>query len=979
MTGRPEREIAALRAQLQGERGPRLWRSLEEIAESPAFARVLGAEFGGFALPEAGRRDVLRAMAASILLAGLPGCGKGPPDAVLPRVADPADDPPPDRPRQYATAVTFEGFARPVLATTYAGRPVKLEGNPDHPASRGATDAFTQAAVLELYDPDRSQSPTLLGKESGWDQAVQAMVTARRDWLRNGGEGVRLLVEPTTSPTFRRQIEALRQQLPQLRLHAFEPVGKERREAAARLAFGRPLALRYALEHAAVVVSLEDDLLGPGPAQVDHALGWSARRRGGHDAGAEAIRLHVAESTPTLTGAMADTRRIVPSARIPALVAVLAAALGRDGAPAAPELSADERGFVSSWASELRAHRGEALLAVGAHQPPEVQALALRVNAQLGQLGRTLLASEPVVWPGAEAAGTLQELVADMAAGRVQALVVLGANPAYTAPGDLDFTAALQKVPWRLHAGLHRDETAGFCHWHLPLAHPLESWSDARTVDGTATILQPTVRPLFGGRSVHEVVALLAGDPWARDREIVRATWRDRLDDDAWRAALRQGFVPGTAAAPVGDLAPSPAPIGLPPAGGDRGLEVVIRPDPSIWDGRFANCAWLQELPKPLTKLTWDNVLLVSPALAAERGLATGDVARITLGDRELRGPVWVQPGQAAHTVTAHLGYGRKRIGRVGQGIGYDAYAFRASTKPWLGTGAEIAATGDRHELATTQPHHRMDEYRPVRLVAPGKALEARPEEENQASLYPDWDYPEIAWAMVIDLDLCIGCNACVLACQAENNVPSVGKHEIGMGREMHWLRVDAYHDGDPLDPSFYFQPVPCMHCEKAPCEVGCPVNAAVHTPDGLNAQVYNRCVGTRTCSSYCPYKVRRFNWFEYAKPAEPIVAAHYNPEVTVRARGVMEKCTYCIQRIARARIDAALEDRPLKGSDVITACAAVCPTTAIRFGDRNDGASEVARAQKSPRHYGLLEELGVRPRTTYLARIADQGEKGEG
>ncbi|OPH15912.1 hypothetical protein FE88_16555 [Azospirillum brasilense] len=970
MSARPlPPDLAETAARLRAGGGRRFWRILEQVAESAPFHRYLAEEFPGLALPETGRREVLRAMAASILLAGLTGCGK---EEAVPYVVQP-ELAVPGRPRFYATAVPFEGFVQPVLAETHEGRPTRLDGNADHPLARGsvnptALDAYSQAAVLEFYDPDRSQTPRHLDRPATWDAFAAAVAAQRADWQADGGRGVRLLTGAITSPTLLRHIDALRHQFPELRWHVHEAIGSERREEGTQLAFGRPLAVHPRLDRADVVVSLGDDLLGTGPAQLRNAFGWAARRMQGRLPD-NLPRLMVAEATPTTTGAVAAERVPVEAARLPLLVHVLARALSVPGAAGEMTLTERERVWVDEAIKLLRGHGDRALVTAGTELPPEAQATTHRINAALrtGAVAYTA--------PVTASAEPLADLVRAMDGGEVRALLMLDVNPAYTAPADLGFAEACERVPFRLHAGLHADETAALCHWHAPMAHALESWGDGRAVDGTATILQPTIRPIFGGRSLVEITAMLAGDPFAGAQALVRDTWRDRLaDDTAWRRMLHQGFVEGTTEAPV-EVSPVSGSIAAPPEPGS-GLELTLRPDPCLWDGRRANVAWLQELPKPISKISWDSHAAVSPALARQRDLKDGDIVELGIGGRMLRAPVLVQPGQAERSVTLFLGNGRRRAGRVGDGVGVDAYALRGSGAPWTATGLELRKTGERRPLVTTQPHHEIAEAEPIRVVTPDSPT-LKPIEETPPSLYPDWSYPQNAWAMAIDTDLCIGCNACVIACQAENNVPPVGREQVAMGREMLWLRVDSYYDGAPEDPRIHFLPVPCMHCEKAPCEVGCPVNATVHSPDGINEQVYNRCIGTRTCSSYCPYKVRRFNFFEYGQIAADQQGLQYNPDVTVRARGVMEKCTYCVQRIARARQDAKRDGRDPAAIEVRTACQAACPTGVIAFGDKNRPGSAVAKARKDGRAYALLEEIGTRPRTTYLARIGPAQSHG--
>jgi molybdopterin-containing oxidoreductase family iron-sulfur binding subunit len=528
---------------------------------------------------------------------------------------------------------------------------------------------------------------------------------------------------------------------------------------------------------------------------------------------------------------------------------------------------------------------------------------------------------------------------------------------------------------------LHRDETSQDCTWHVPLSHPLESFGDARAVDGTITILQPVIAPLYTSGSVHQIADMLLGVPDPSIDAAVRVTWRATFGNDfeeRWAHALRDGFIAGTDAKPMAVAAKAPASPTENTT--SEGLEVVFHPDPTVWDGRFSNIAWLQELPKPLTKITWDNVVAISPPLAAEHKLSNGDRVELTVGKRAVRGATWIVPGQAPNTVAISFGYGRRAGGDVGAGSGIDAYFIQPGERIFMARGT-IKRIDGQHAIATTQAHHRMDGFDFVREVTADNPR--LPRQKDNATLYPDWNtlqtaenHADHAWAMAIDLDLCIGCNACVAACNAENNVLVVGKNQVSRGREMSWLRVDRYYTGSVENPKSFFQPVPCMHCEKAPCEMGCPVHATAHSPEGLNQMVYNRCIGTRTCSSYCPYKVRRFNWYDYRKFAEAEQAAK-NPDVTVRSRGVMEKCTYCTQRIEAAHVEADKQNRALRRDEVVTACQQACPTQAIVFGNLKDDSSAVSQRRKSGRHYVLLEELGTRPRTTYLARWDDGDGSG--
>jgi len=974
-------DLARIR-ELTGSGSRRFWTSLEELLDEEGFRAWLGAEFPAAAsmFDDPGRRQFLKLMGASLLLGGLTGCGgETRSDVALPYVTQP-EQIVPGVPRIYATAVLFEGYAQPVIATTYDGRPTKLDGNPDHPAARGKSDPFMQSAIFGLYDPERSKLPTYKGAPSTWTTFSRELVGLRAQWKENQGEGLRVLTGATTSPTLVRQMADLAKQFPKMRWHRFEPVGTARQDEAMTLAFGRPAMPHYRLDRCDTIVSLDHDLLGPGPHQVTHAGAW-AKRRGEAVPGQGRMRLHVAECVPTLTGTVASIRLPCDTTRI----GILAQAIGAQFALAdwtMPALGEAEQRWLDRTIGELRASRGRSLLAVGPHLDPPWQAMAAAINEQLGNAGTTVWYSEPIAAANDEAS-SLQALVSDMANGAVDTLIIADCNPAYASSGALGFAEHLGAVRDRIHFGLHADETAQLCPWHLPLSHALESWSDARAVDGTATILQPMIAPLYASRSMHQTADMLLGTADPAADAAVRATWQSAFGGDfeqRWTRALHDGFVAGSEARPITVAAKLPAPP-EPAAPSDNAIEIVFRPDPTIWDGRFANIAWLQELPKPLSKTTWDNAIAVSPRLAAEQKLSNGDVVEVSIGSRNVRGAAWIVPGQAERTVALAFGYGRTAGGDLAQGAGYDAYAVRPDDRTWLARGS-IKRLDGQIPIATTQAHHRMDGFDFVREVTARNPRTPPPKENH--TFYPDWNEPqgpenrpEHAWGMVIDLDLCIGCNACVSACNVENNVLVVGKDQVARGREMLWLRVDRYYTGDVENPKSFFQPVPCMHCEKAPCEMGCPVHATVHSPDGINQMVYNRCIGTRTCSSYCPYKVRRFNWYDYRHFADADQAAK-NPDVTVRSRGVMEKCSYCTQRIQGAQVTADKENRPLHRDEIVTACQQACPTKAIAFGDLKDKESEVSKRRVSGRHYVLLEELGTRPRTTYLARW-DDSDEGDG
>lgn len=922
------------------------------------------------AVPQFDRRTMLKTMGASLALAGLAGCKGEADETALPYVRHP-EGTTVGKARWYATAVTFSGYAQPVLGKTYAGRPVKLEGNPDHPVTRGKSDAFTQAALLDLYDPARSQSPLRNGRNVSWsdfDREAHALAE-RHD--ATGGEGFRLLTGPLSSHTMQRQIAAMMARWPNARWHVSDPGRPAEWGWASHQMFGMMLDQHPAIDSAETVVSFDGDFLGPGPRQTPNArLFGEARvaRRGE----ARTFRLFVAEPAPSMTGAMADRRLAAGPHDIGRLLAALAEAI-EDGAPGpAPNLSETERQWISDAAAALTNAGRQGLVLAGEYLPAELQVLAMQINGRLGALGRTMHFAEPVLAEPPDGRDSLRSLVDAISAGDVSALAMIGVNPAYAAPDDLNFAEAIRTVEMSIHAGLHTDETSALCNWHLPLQHCLESWGDARAADGSATIIQPLVRPFYDVRADTVILENLMGES-ASDRALVMRTWRERWGaefDTRWQESLNFGFVRETASGTVLPALDEDLTV-RPDAGpGTNGLVLSIRPDPCIWDGAFSENAWMQETPRPLNKITWENAICVGPGLAAKRKLQTGDEVVLSAGDRSITGPVWVTPGQHDDVVALTLGYGRRHEQALAHGYGYDAYHLQTSSSPWFQTGISLRKTGETRRIATTQRHQAMDGYDFVRSVDLETPVIEAEEKGEGPSFYPDPPLHDPSWGMTVDLDLCIGCNACVTACQAENNVPVVGRDLVAEGREMHWMRVDRYHEGDPADPKSYFQPVPCMHCEDAPCEMGCPVNAAVHSIDGLNLQVYNRCIGTRTCSSYCPYKVRRFNWFDYTGDDPESVRAMRNPQVTVRDRGVMEKCTYCVQRIADARIEADKENRPIRDGEIVTACQQACPTTAIVFGNVADGSSEVSERKADPRNYSLLKEANTRPRTTYLARI---------
>jgi molybdopterin-containing oxidoreductase family iron-sulfur binding subunit len=1036
----PPNEIDALRTRLKGTRGREYWRSLDAAAETPEFKEFLHREFPQNAsewLDPVGRRGFLKLMSASMALAGVSACTRQPLEEVVPYVRQP-EEIVPGKPLFYATAMPFAGSAMGLLVESHEGRPTKIEGNPDHPTSRGAADIFAQAAILGLYDPDRSQTITNLGEIKPFGAFAESVGAALSAQGSKKGAGLRILTETVASPTLAAQIDGVLKRFPAAKWVQWEPLGRHNAREGSRLAFGEYVEAQYAVDKADVILSLDSDFLCAGPVGLKHARAFASRRRvESVQAGVGRNRFWAVESTPTNSGTRADHRLPLRASEIEGLARTLASELGVAGV-AAGSTSEAVRTWLTPLVKDLQTARGRSLVVVGDGQPAAVHAIAFAINAALENVGATVTYTQTPESVPSNQRAALRELVGEMNAGTVDFLLIIGSNPVYAAPSDLQFGAALEKVKLRAHVGLYEDETAAKCQWHVPEAHFLEAWSDVRSEDGTVSIVQPLIAPLYSGKSAHEVLGAFAEAGSRSGYDIVREHWvmQTGLATEAPAApAALPVPVPAAPAAPAAGAAPegpaAPAPVAIAaapstplspfdrewrrwlhdgivpntafavktvalqagfapaaPAAPAQGLEIVFRPDPSIYDGRFANNGWLQELPNSLTKLTWDNGALIAPATAVRLGLLSGDangafqshapVVEIKKGDRTLRIPVWLAPGQAPDTLTLHLGYGRTRAGRTGNGTGFDVNPLRTADAVDVLTGVELTDTGETYQLASTQDHWALEGRNLVRVATaaefaadPGFAAKRELVPNNGLTMYKsDVKYEGYAWGMAIDQNVCTGCNACVVACQAENNVPVVGKSQVLNGREMHWLRIDRYYTGELDNPDTYSQPMPCQQCEGAPCEVVCPVAATTHSDEGLNDMVYNRCVGTRYCSNNCPYKVRRFNFLLYSDFDTPSLKLGRNPDVTVRSRGVMEKCTYCVQRINQARVTAKLEDRSIRDGEVLTACQSTCPTDAIVFGNINDPESRVAKLKKSPLNYGLLEELNTRPRTTYMAVV---------
>ncbi|MEW6127327.1 MAG: TAT-variant-translocated molybdopterin oxidoreductase [Acidobacteriota bacterium] len=1047
--------------------GKEYWRSLEELAETPEFQQYLHREFPENASEwhdPVGRRKFMKLMGASLALAGLSAaCTVQPTEKIVPYISLP-EDLIPGKPLFFATAMSLSGVGSGLLVESHEGRPTKIEGNDIHPHNMGSAGIFEQASVLNLYDPDRSQIVSNVGEILTWSAYLGALRPIVEAQKAKQGEGLRILTGQIASPTLAQQLKDLQIAFPKMKVHTWEPVNNSNAINGAKMVFGEAVDPVYHFDKAEVVVSLDADFLFSHPANLKSIRDYINTRR--LQNGKKAMsRFYAVETCPTNTGAKADHRLAVRACEMEAFTREVATKLGVEGVTGGSDSGHGE--FINAMVKDLKERHGKSLVIAGKEQPPMVHALAYAINNLLGNIGTTLTFVEPIEFNTLDHIESIRDLANDVNGGKVDALIMLGGNPAYDAPADLNFVELLKKVNFTAHINLDDNETSGYSRWHISESHYLEAWSDARTVDGTASIVQPLIEPLYKSKSFHEMLAAFTDRPERSSYEIVREYWLSRIAglskgqaapvagqtataksaaaqttqktavaaaastkpatantsqtpppppapqpataaqpatgstvgqpsttadatpsqaaEQAWRKALHDGFIAGSAAtaktvtAKTGWVSLNPQP--LPPK---DALEIVFRPDASVYDGRFANNGWLQELPKPLTKLTWGNAAHLSPETAKNRGLANGEIITLKLDGRTVDAPVWIMPGHAHNSITVHLGYGRTRIGKVGEGVGFNAYIIRSSNAQWFAVGVEYQVTGRSEKMATTQDHWAMEGRELVRdatldeyLKHPEYAKERVENPPADMTLYPNYEYPGHKWGMAIDLNNCVGCNACVVACQSENNIPVVGKEQVLVGREMHWLRVDRYFKGHQEsdrdfvnDPEFYFQPLPCQHCETAPCEVVCPVAATTHSAEGLNDMVYNRCVGTRYCANNCPYKVRRFNFFLYQDFVTESLKMQRNPNVSVRSRGVMEKCSYCVQRIQEVKIEAGKGDRPIVDGEIKTACQQTCPADAIIFGDLNDPASRVAKLQAEPRNFSLLGELNTRPRTTYLAEV---------
>ena len=963
--------LTSIQKRLEAAKGPGYWRSLDELFSTEGFKEYLHREFPRQAsewIDDNGRRNFLKMMGASLALAGLSACTKQPTEFIMPYVEEP-EKLSAGKPLFYATAFPVSGVANPVLVETHEFRPTKVEGNPEHPASMGAADVVTQASVLGLYDPDRVQTVNYIGEIRSYASFLSNFVGALQRQRATNGAGIRILTETVTSPTLYGQIQDVQKLYPGAKWYQWEPTGHGRRMGI-QAAFGQFLNPVYKFDQADVVLSIDANFLGNGPGGVRHARDFASRRvlRGG---GSTQSRFYAVETTPSSSGSKADHRLAVKPSEMASFVRSLAAALSGGGGGSK---------FMQALVKDLLAAKGKSIVIAGADQSPEVHAVVHYINQVLDNHGKTVLITAPIESKPADQWSELQTLVGELNAGQVDLLVILSGNPVYSAPSELNLRGAIQKAKLRVRLGLYDDETSEVCHWLIPETHPFEQWGEAPAHDGTMTIMQPLIAPLYGGKSAYEILNAFTETPEKSGYQTLRDYWSAKHTgadfETWWKHSVHDGFIrdsalpavtasarliPAAATAPVGD-----------------GLEVSFHTHPYVLDGRFANNGWLQELPHPVTRLTWDNAVIISEKTARDLGLTDEDRVEVSVNGMSVWGAVLRVPGQPDNSIAFDLGYGRRRSGRAGNGAGFDVYPLRRAANPYTAHGAKIRKLGEQFRLATTQHHFNMEGREPVREGSldeyKKEPLFAQKESETAPkglTIFPqEWEYKGYAWGMAIDLTACNGCNACVVACQSENNIAVVGKEQVLNSRQMHWIRIDRYHKGTPENPEAFFQPVACVQCENAPCELVCPVAATEHDAEGLNNMVYNRCVGTRYCSNNCPYKVRRFNFLLFSDWETESVKLQKNPDVTVRSRGVMEKCSYCVQRINYSKITAEKQDRKVQDGEIVPACAATCPAQAIMFGDLNDPKSRVSQWKRESTNYSLLGELNTRPRTTYLAEI---------
>ncbi|MDX1439641.1 MAG: TAT-variant-translocated molybdopterin oxidoreductase [Rubricoccaceae bacterium] len=1001
---------------------PKIWRSREDLGDSADYAALRNDEFlpGATDVKDVGpsRRSFLKIMGASMAMAGLAGCRR-PTEEILPYARKP-EEIVPGLPNFYATAMPRGGSVEALLVQSYEGRPTKIEGNPEHPVSRGKSGVFAQASILNLYDPDRSRNVFHDGSPSTWNDFAAAV-----RGLNVSGDRVVVLAEPTSSTTEQVARQAFMERFVGARWIDLHPQGDDVAALGAQMAFGSPYRPIYRFSEADVIVSFDADFLGSeDPNGVANSREFAAGRN--VDVRGSMSRFYAFESTYTTTGGMADHRQAMRRNNIVHFAVAVGQALGAGTASAGSSAFSGNE-VLRHLVDDARASGGNAVFVSGQTMPPEIHALCAALNAQYGT--NVVQYLDTGADPVQTVSETLPAVIADMQAGNVDLVVMLGTNPVYSLPADLNFAEALANVDVSIHLGLHRDETGQLASWHVPETHYLEAWGDGRAWDGTHSIIQPLIAPLYDpAHSSLEITNFLATGSEIGGYQLVRDALLGQLgSENVWRTALHDGFVPNTAY-PTASAGASQPDVSALPAVSSEDVELVFRPSPTVGDGTFSNNAWMQELPHPVSKIVWDNVAVLSRHTAETLGVGVNlsegkhyaDTVTLAVNGSETTLPVWIQEGHPDGSITVSLGYGREiatereirdrsllatifnrdtdiyRPGPVGNGVGSNVAPLRSLESMASAPSVTVTPTGETVMLASTQDHGTMAGREIVRMATaaeyqrnpdviqegihtldntPWESYPSLWTEPNAASDDPrisEAMYSSEQWAMTIDLNTCSGCNACVVACQSENNIQVVGKDQVSRGRELHWLRLDRYYTGDESNPGMVVQPMMCQHCENAPCEQVCPVAATSHSPDGINEMTYNRCIGTRYCSNNCPYKVRRFNFLNWTKHLPIQVQMAHNPNVTVRFRGVMEKCTYCVQRVRRAQQYAHIEDRPIRDGEVVTACQQACPSDAIVFGNIADPESAVSRSKQNPRSYEVLAELAVRPRTSYLARLSN-------
>jgi MoCo/4Fe-4S cofactor protein with predicted Tat translocation signal len=1031
-SGKPKASqlMEAAKSKLAGMSGKQYWRTVDELADTPEFQDALQREFPQHSsewVDSVSRRGFMKLMGASIALAGLTGCTKQPDEPIYPYIKQP-EDLILGKPVYFATAHPFPMGSVPLLVKTEAYRPIKLAGNPDHPLIHGTTDAYTQGTLLGLYDPDRSQRVLYRGETRDYINFVADFTAMLESKAASGGQGLYFLSGTVTSPTLAAQWKNASAKYPNAKWLQYEPVNRDSARRASKQAFGDYYDAQYKLDQADVIVALDADFLSGlwHPGFLKLAADYAERRS--LKSGVPMNRLYSVESTPSTTGYKAEHRLRMRASQMEAFAAALAAAVGV-GTASSPGVNwTDEQtAYLNAVAKDLKANGGKSVVIPGEQASTGVHLAAIAINQTLGNVGKTVVYAETVNPMPSVQIDDMRELVADLNAGKVDWLVILDTNPVYDAPPDLNFQKALGHAKTVAHLGLYVDETGQNADWHINGTHYLENWSDVRAYDGTVSIVQPMISPLYNGHSAHHIVQLMLLDPNMSPNAAVQLTWADVTGDKnvdqngdlhnglapGWRKALHDGWIANTAFAPKTVSAKNTAfqPAAVPET---SAMEVIFRPDPTIYDGRYANLGWMQELPKPLSNLSWDNAALMSINTLAKLNAIESDVVEIDYQGRKIKASAMVLPGHPDQSITIYLGYGRRSSGRVGTGPGFDAFPIRLADSPLFVSGVSVKKTGETYECASTKSHyidHRdlfarkygfVQEAKDAKPDTTPHSLEGREAEQRGiirfatleefkqnpnfaaaepdfnpppkgTTLFPIWDYSKgYQWALSIDLNSCVGCNACIVSCYAENNLAVVGKHQVQVGRDMQWIRIDTYYEGDLDKPKAYFQPMTCQMCENAPCEQVCPVGATVHSPEGLNLMLYQRCVGTRYCSNNCPYKVRRFNWLLFSDYTTPQYKLMRNPDVSVRSRGVMEKCTYCVQRISAAKIRADKENRTVRDGEIVTACQEACPTQAITFGNINDKNSRVSKIKAQERNYTVLADLNTRPRTSYIAGVVN-------